>query len=171
LQDISDIHEIQSSHKSNSIEILLDRKIDVFFRPGHGEMVFHDYTKKNNNNIDFDDNDCKILYTNIFSKIDYMNDYDSELVKVIIKTENKENVIIKDFFSCLTHITLSNHFKDNLGNSLDNFINLTNLTFGYFFNQKLGHSLDNLKSLTHLTFQNNFNQELGNSLDNLKNLT
>ena len=150
--------------------MLLDKKIDVFFRPGHGEMIFHDYNKQQINNIDFDDNDCKILYTNIFSKINYTDDYEFQLVKVIMKVENKENYIIKDFFSCMTHISLDYRFNEPLKHSLDNFINLTNLTFGYFFDKPLGHSLDNLIHLKHLTFKNNFNEPLKQSLDNLKNL-
>lgn len=168
LENISDKHTIEKKETFNSIELLLDNKIDVFFRPGHGEMVFHDYNKQNN--IYFDDNDSKILYTDIFSKIYYMGDYETELVNVIINTNDKPE-IIKDFFMCLTHITFDIFFNKPLGNSLNNFINLTHLKFGFNFNQPLGNSLDNLKKLTHLTFGSNFNQQLGNSLNNLKNLT
>ena len=170
LKDISSDHEIEKRNTFNGVELLLDKKIDVFFRPGHGEMIFHDYNKQQINNIDFDDNDCKILYTNIFSKINYTDDYEFQLVKVIMKVENKENYIIKDFFSCMTHISLDYRFNEPLKHSLDNFINLTNLTFGYFFDKPLGHSLDNLIHLKHLTFKNNFNEPLKQSLDNLKNL-
>jgi hypothetical protein len=155
-------------------EFLLDDKIKVSLTPGHA------YLEKKKEKIElievlWDDNDCNNLYENIFSKIDYNQDYTRELNKIIVKyiTEKRYTTkeVLYDLFLTLTQLKFGYFFNQPLGNSLDKLTNLTHLTFGDSFNQTLGNSLYELTNLTHLTFGVWFNQPLGNSLDKLTNLT
>jgi hypothetical protein len=136
--------------RKDSFQAIIDNLIKITFYKSHSmfdSILFSEIGF----DINFDDDDCRLLYN--------------------IITENKisddeiDKEIISDYLETKTEITLSNNYNISLLNKM---INLTNLTIE--FNQPLENSLDSLINLKHLTLSKCFKQPLKNSLDNLKNL-
>ena len=196
---IGDIIFILNKHK-NYEKIVVERN-DTTFRiiindnfllnTSNGHAITEIKYEKYTTSVDFDDDDCKTLYDNIFNTYDIDEQIfsisDEQLNEGIIikylKTISKFQ--IKDFPKTSVLFKMENLkeliicFNKPLRKLLFPLKNLTKLDFSVVlpmittFNKILGNSLDELTNLKNLKFSkifNNGNKPLGNSLDELTNL-
>jgi Leucine-rich repeat (LRR) protein len=160
------------SENEKAIEFLLDGKYKVFFKPGHGEIIF--YTDIEKKDIDIKD-DFGILYNNIFKLIKWRYDYIKELSKQILKILNNHHLlnleILKLFLTNLTNLDLSSNGLKVLPDSIGDLTSLTNLNLSKNLLEVLPDSIGDLTNLTNLDLSSNGLKVLPDSIGDLTNLT
>jgi len=159
---------------TKEIEFLLDDRFQVFFRPGHGEIIPINSNSRSPLRLKRSE-DFSTLYYNIFDKIDYTDDYENQLGKEIYEiliNNNYKNTILQIFLNSLTRLIL---VKENLKEIPENILNLTNLTYlniyGGDLSLELPPSIGNLTKLTELNLHNNNLTNIPDTIGNLTNLT
>ena len=146
LNDIKIVDE-----NENQIKFFLDEKFEVFFRPGHGEIIPINSGKISSSTLTLNKNtDFSVLYYNIFYPINYKKDYQRELsnqVLQIIKNYTYIQTILQIFLSKITILNLS---RTDLKELPENISYLTGLTKLHLLNNKLEKLPENIGSLNKL---------------------
>ena len=154
------------------IQFLLDCKYKVFFKPGHGEIIF--YTNIEKKDIEIKD-DFGILYNKIFKLINWSGDYTQELSKQIFLILNNDDLlkleILKLFLTNLTNLNLSSNELTVLPDSIKYLTELTNLNLSYNKLTVLPDNIGYLTKLTNLILSSNSLTVLPDSIKKLIKLT
>lgn len=163
---------------NKEIEFIIDDQLNVFFRPGHGEVsivqYFDDSEIVESINEDIKD-DFHIIFNTIYRNIVFVDDFNEQfgksIVNVVLDDEEKDKVII-DFLNNIKLLSMRHNPKTAFG-SFDYFTNLKVLIFE---NNNIIDipSLDKLVNLEVLIIEDNYKlltiPDL-NKLINLKELT